>query len=102
VVLVGYSFGADIALGTIDGAIAGWFAIAPPFQFGSDWPVARDERPKALLVAALDQFAPPERARVLTSGWANTRVESVAGADHFLNGHGAAVAGAVTAWMGGV
>ena len=35
-VLVGWSFGADIALALRDAAIAAWFAVAPPLHFTDD------------------------------------------------------------------
>ncbi|MBO0728300.1 MAG: hypothetical protein J2P57_03510 [Acidimicrobiaceae bacterium] len=99
VVLVGYSFGADVALGVDDRRIAGWFAIAPPLRLVGVEAAAADQRPKALLVAEQDQWSPPSRVREQTAAWTNTTVTALAGADHFLNGHGAAVAGAVRAWV---
>jgi alpha/beta superfamily hydrolase len=100
--LVGYSFGADVALGVDDGRVVGWFAVAPPLRFGGFSAIAIDSRPKGLLCAELDQFAPPERAQEITSGWENASVATIAGADHFLNGHSAAVAEAVQRWVTGL
>jgi alpha/beta superfamily hydrolase len=102
VALVGYSFGADVALGMADPRIAGWLAVAPPLRFGGFGPIAADPRPKVLLVPELDQFSPPDRVNELTSGWSNTRLTSLSGADHFLNGHSRPVAEAVCAWVGGL
>ncbi len=102
VALVGYSFGADVALGVADTRIAGWFAIAPPLRLGEFEVIAADTRPKALLVPELDQFSPPGRVRELTAGWSNARVENVSGADHFLNGQSLDVAEAVRRWVAGL
>jgi uncharacterized protein len=99
VALVGYSFGADVALGVTDGRVAGWFAVAPPLRFGDFTTIASDARPKNLLVPELDQFSAPDRVRELTSGWSNVSVASLGGADHFLHGHSAAVADAVRRWV---
>lgn len=99
VVLVGYSFGADVALGVDDRRVEGWFAIAPPLRLAGADAVAADERPKALLVAERDQWSPPGHVREQTAGWTNTTVTVLEGADHFLNGHGAAVAATVREWM---
>ncbi len=102
VAMVGYSFGADVALGVADDRIAGWFAVAPPLHFGEFEAIGSDPRPKVLLVPELDQFSPPARVSELTSGWTNASVTSVSGADHFLNGHSRAVADAVRTWVAGL
>ena len=102
VVLVGYSFGADVILSINDARVAGWFAVAPPLRLGDFAAVGTDARPKHLLVPERDQFSPPPRVRELTAGWANTTVESLADADHFLNGQATAVADRVRAWIAGL
>lgn len=101
VVLVGYSFGADIALSIGDERILGWFAVAPPLSIGdpATFAAAADPRPKRLSVPEHDQFSPPGRATALTADWRATTVEILAGSDHFLVGHTAAVVDAVTAWL---
>lgn len=99
VALVGYSFGADVALGIDDRRAVGWFAVAPPLRLGAFDAVAVDPRPKALLVPERDQFSPPDRARQLTANWRHTTVATLDGADHFLGGHATLVAQAVEAWI---
>jgi alpha/beta superfamily hydrolase len=102
VAMVGYSFGADVALGVVDERIVGWFGVAPPLHFGGFEAIAADPRPKVLLVPEFDQFSPPARVRELTSGWSNASVMSLSDADHFLNGHSRAVADAVSGWVAGL
>jgi alpha/beta superfamily hydrolase len=88
-VLVGWSFGADMALSVADDRLAAWVAIAPPLRFRSfsDYePVADDARPKLLILAAHDEFRPPSEIEAEVASWANTRAETVAGASHFFVG----------------
>jgi alpha/beta superfamily hydrolase len=87
-VLVGYSFGADVAATVTDGRLGGWFLVAPPLRLvGRDrMAVADDPRPKGLAIAELDQFSPPETVRAAVAGWRSTSVSVVPGADHFLFG----------------
>jgi alpha/beta superfamily hydrolase len=87
--LVGWSFGADIALGIDDPRIAGWVGIAPPLRFrpeGAYEAVGRDPRPKLLVLAANDEFRAPGEIVAATSAWESTRIETVAGASHFFVG----------------
>jgi alpha/beta superfamily hydrolase len=87
--LVGWSFGADMALGTNDPRIAGWIGIAPPLRFGPERAydaVGHDPRPKLLVLATNDEFRPPEEIEAATSAWTSTRIETVAGASHFFVG----------------
>lgn len=92
-VIVGYSFGAAVGLGVDDERLTGWVAVAPPLGPGVVAATVRDDaRPKRLLVPEHDQFCPPAAARQATTGWANTSIETVVGADHLLHGHTAHVA----------
>ena len=87
--LVGWSFGADIALGVDDARIAGWVGIAPPLRFRPEHAydaVGHDPRPKLLVLAANDEFRAPTEISAATSAWASTRIETVAGASHFFVG----------------
>ncbi len=87
--LIGWSFGADIALGVDDPRIAGWVGIAPPLRFRPQTVydiVARDPRPKLLVLAAHDEFRAPDEIAAETNEWESTRIEIVAGASHFFVG----------------
>ena len=87
-VLAGWSFGADTALAVSDTRVAGWFCVAPPLRVlkVADMIASADPRPKLLVVPQHDQFRPPDSARDTVADWANTRIEVVAGADHFFVG----------------
>jgi alpha/beta superfamily hydrolase len=93
--VAGYSFGALVALGTDDARIAGIVAIAPPLT--SDTPAHAG--PVLVLSPRHDQFCPPERAAAITAAWPATSVDAIEGADHFLVGAAAAVAGRTVAWL---
>ncbi|MBN2623549.1 MAG: alpha/beta hydrolase [Acidimicrobiales bacterium] len=98
--LVGYSFGADVALAVGDDRHAGWALVAPPFRFsGPARPASGDPRPVLVMTPAHDQFAPPHWVGRATQGWPDVTVEPVPMADHFLAGATAQVARAVTAWI---
>lgn len=98
--LVGYSFGADIALSVGDERVAGWAAVAPPLRFGPPpCPADGDTRPALVLAAEHDQFAAPDHLRALTATWPDATVTVVEGADHFLAGAAGRVAEAILAWL---
>jgi alpha/beta superfamily hydrolase len=86
-VLAGWSFGADMALATVDDRLAGWLAIAPPLRFAADFgPVAADPRPKQLVLGQHDEYRDPASVVEATEDWAATEIEVVAGASHFFVG----------------
>ena len=98
--LVGYSFGADIALSVGDHRVAGWVAVAPPLRFGAPpCPAEGDPRPVLVVAARHDQFTSPEDLHDATATWAAVTVTVVEGADHFLAGATGRVADAVLAWL---
>jgi uncharacterized protein len=98
--LVGYSFGADVALGVDDPRAAGWVAVAPPLRFGrTPAPAQGDPRPALVLVPEHDAYSPPARTRAATASWPAVTVEVVPMADHFLAGAAGNVAATVTAWL---
>jgi alpha/beta superfamily hydrolase len=86
--LAGWSFGADVALAVAHPAIAGWFAVAAPLRTVplDEISAAEDSRPKLFAVPQHDQFRPPDSLDEVVADWPNTRIEVVAGADHFLVG----------------
>ena len=72
-------------------------AIAPPFGVV---PIKRaGDEPTLVLVAAHDQFAPPDVVAPLVAGWPRTTLEVIDSTDHFLVGRSAAVATRVVAWL---
>ena len=87
-ILAGWSFGADVALGVDDERVDGWFAAAPPLRVlaPEELVAGPDARPVVLAVPQHDEFCGPDAAREATAGWTDTRVEVVSGADHFLVG----------------
>jgi uncharacterized protein len=98
--LVGYSFGADVALSVGDDRHAGWATVAPPFRFSGDARPGRgDTRPVLVMAPEHDQFAPPPWVRRATAAWPDVTIEAVPMADHFLSGATAQVAQAVTGWL---
>ena len=86
-VLVGWSFGADMTLATNDARLVGWLAIAPPLQYAADPDVVGlDPRPKHFVLGERDPFSTPAAVRAATSHWNATSIEVVNGADHFFLG----------------
>ena len=74
--------------------LTGWYAVAPPLRLAdrSDFDtVGHDPRPKRLVLAEHDQFRTPDAVRAEVTGWTNTDVTVVGGADHFFVGRTARV-----------
>lgn len=86
--VVGYSFGADIALSVDHPRVSGWLVVAPPLLvLAPDRLVAgADPRPVRIIVGGSDEIAPPARIAAATSEWTTTDVTIVDGADHFFAG----------------
>ncbi len=100
ILLVGWSFGADVALSTRLEFVRGWVAIAPPLRFGKDLALTgADPRPKLLLLAEHDEFRDPDSVRVETADWTACTSEIVGGASHFFVGRTAALAQRVSEWI---
>jgi uncharacterized protein len=100
--LVGYSFGADVALSVGDERHCGWAVVAPPFRFSSPpRSGAGDPRPVLAVVPEHDQYAPPAWIDRVTAGWPDLTVVPVPMADHFLAGATATVAQTVVDWISG-
>ncbi|MET0628943.1 MAG: alpha/beta fold hydrolase [Acidimicrobiia bacterium] len=85
--LVGWSFGADLALATVVDRVSGWLAIAPPLRMVPDFSaVAADPRPKLLALAEHDEFREPASVIDATRDWISTDIEVIGGASHFFVG----------------
>jgi len=102
--LIGYSFGADIALSVDDARVAGWVAVTPPLRFGrvagaAVAPAVGDSRPLLVVAAEHDQFSPLDRLRQVAAAWPDTSVTVVPSADHFLLGATDRVANIVLGWL---
>lgn len=94
--LVGWSFGADMALSVRHGRVASWCAIAPPLRFVADLDaVGADPRPKHVVLGALDDVVDADRITAIATTWRSTTVATIAGATHFFVGRSAEVVAAV-------
>jgi alpha/beta superfamily hydrolase len=103
IALVGWSFGADMALSVADERVAAWVGIAPPLRFSHRTGNAGDDpRPKLLVLAQHDEFRAPDAVQEATAGWANTRTVLVPGASHFFVGRTDRVVDATAAFLGEV
>ncbi len=87
-VLIGFSFGADLAMSCVGAQVDAYCMIAPPFRFADSssesHALAQDNRPKQIILAARDDFRDPEWVLNHTAQWRNLRSQSVAGANHFF------------------
>jgi alpha/beta superfamily hydrolase len=87
IVIVGWSFGADMALSVSDNRAQAWVAIAPPLRFSRAVDaVANDPRPKLLILAEHDEIRAPAEIEEATAAWVNTERRVVPGASHFFVG----------------
>jgi alpha/beta superfamily hydrolase len=88
-IVVGWSFGADVALTVRDTRLRAWVGIAPPLRFraAADYEATgTDRRAKLLLLAAHDEYRAPAEIEAEVASWENTRTETIAGASHFFVG----------------
>ena len=86
VIVAGWSFGGDMALATYDDRVAAWLAFAPPLRLADHQAVARDDRPKRLVLGQHDEFREPADIVAETEHWQNTEVDVISGASHFFVG----------------
>jgi alpha/beta superfamily hydrolase len=98
VAVIGYSFGAGVALNVTGAPVVGWLLVAPYLPPGAVG-IASDPRPKRVLVAEHDQWCPTERALPAMEEWANTDVAVLAGADHFLAGSTGVIVDVAVEWL---
>ncbi len=99
VAVVGYSFGAMIALGLDDERVTALALVAPPLAMARD--LAAPTVRTLVLTPAHDQFSPPAASTPIVAGWRAAPVEhhTIEMADHSLAGRTATVADRVTAWL---
>ena len=95
--LVGYSFGALIALAVADDTMR-LAAIAPPLAV-ADAPVA-PAAATLVVVGDRDPFCPLPALTAVTARWPRTRAVVLDGADHFFAEHTARVGAEVAAFLG--
>ena len=100
VVVIGWSFGADVALSLLDDEVDAWVAIAPPLRFAATNAVAGDPRPKLLLLGEHDEVRPPDEVVALAAAWTETEVHVVPGASHFFIGRTDQVVALTAAFLG--
>ena len=86
IVVVAWSFGADMALTVTDPRVAGWVGIAPPLRLRPSFAASADARSKHLILAEHDEFRPPAEIADDVATWVNTTTAVVAGASHFFVG----------------
>jgi alpha/beta superfamily hydrolase len=99
-VVVGWSFGGDMALSVRHPRLSGWCAIAPPLHYATGLDdLGRDPRPKSLILGGHDEVVAESRVRDLTREWLATTVHVVPGATHFFAGRTDAVVAAVVAFV---
>ena len=94
-IALGYSFGAAIVCALDDARITTKVLIAPPLAAMSTvrGPTVRGmDVPTLVLTPAHDQFSAPDTTETIISDWPQTTHETIASADHFLNGRTALVA----------
>ena len=87
--LAGWSFGADMALATVDDRVAGWLGIAAPLRYTTDADLAAigsDPRPKLLALGEHDEVRPADEVAAVAGAWTDTEVVIVPGASHFFVG----------------
>ena len=100
--LVGWSFGADLALSIRDAGHAGWVGIALPLRWLDDAGRHR-RRPPPEAAAARRARRVPSAGRGrwhATAAWTDTTVEVVGGASHFFVGRTARLVERVAAAVG--
>jgi alpha/beta superfamily hydrolase len=89
VFLVGYSFGGGVAATINHAAVVAWCLIAPALT-SIESTIGSDPRPKQVIAAERDQWLNPDALEAATADWIATSHATVASADHFFGGYGAA------------
>lgn len=94
--VVGYSFGAGVALSTDDARIRGIVAVAPPLAM---MPAPDPRVPVLVLTPRHDQFSPPDTTEPIVAAWPTADFAVIESADHFLAGHTGSVAERAAVWL---
>lgn len=94
--VVGYSFGAAVALAAQDDRIRAIAAVAPPLAM---MPVPEPDVPVLVLTPRHDQFSPPEATEPVVTSWSSTEYAVIESADHSLVGHTTDVAERIADWL---
>jgi alpha/beta superfamily hydrolase len=94
--LLGYSFGAHVALSVEHERIVTKIAIAPALPA---MPVDPPRHRALVLVPEHDDFCPPDTAGPIVSQWPDAHLEIIEMTDHFLGGRVIATADRVAAWL---
>jgi len=94
--LVGYSFGAAVALNTRHRRIDAMVAIAPPLTTMS---ASEPTVPTLVITPRHDQFCAPEEAAAIVASWPGAEFQILDAADHFLSGSVADAAEQTSSWL---
>ncbi len=94
--VIGYSFGAAVAMRTDDARISACAAIAPPLAMMA---TPSPTRPTLVLTPRHDQFSDPDTVAPAIERWQDTTFEVVESADHFLAAHAGVAAARAVAWL---
>jgi alpha/beta superfamily hydrolase len=107
--VAGFSFGSWVGLraGCGDPRVSELIGLGLPvdnFAARSFSYLDRCAKPKLLVTGELDQFGPPKKLRAMVERFpaeiqAQTRVEFIAGGDHFFKGHLPELHQAISAWL---
>ena len=95
-VLVGYSFGAVVAINSADARVSAIVAIAPPLAVMA---TTHPTVPTLVITPQHDQYTPPEVARDVIGEWSSAELSIAESADHFLVGRATWVADAAAEWL---
>jgi uncharacterized protein len=96
--LIGYSFGAMVALNVNDPRVVSIVTIAPPLGMSPE-PLTQPDSPVLILSPAHDQFCPPEQAAAATAEWNNCEIHPIPMADHSLSGQTATLMPVIDEWL---
>ncbi|TDT16748.1 hypothetical protein BDK89_2345 [Ilumatobacter fluminis] len=98
--VAGYSFGAAVALTTVDARIAGLVAVAPPLAM---FEVESPTVPTLVIAPRHDQITDVATVTETVTSWPTAELEVLPSADHFLAGHtgqvGDLTVAALAAWL---